>query len=455
MSNRWQRWHGGVIFVPKINFDSTEKNAPMQKINIQILFRSGCFAIEVAEVKDSRYSERASLSGGFMGFVGIRRKVSVIAAALWLIAFAAFSAPAQTFQPVADGIEHLQMIRGATATDEATGPFVINLLRVDLGRVAVKVVHALDAAIGVETVSSLAARYRAIAAINGGFFVVTGTYRGDAVSALMTDGRLLSEPVNRRAAVGFVRQNGKTQMVFGHLQFAGAIELAGGRSITINGLNRQRGNNEVIVYTPEFHRTTLTLPDGVEILVRQNRVTIVRDHTGSNPIPEDGIVVSASGTRREELLKRIKKGMRLKIRTILTPLEAETKQLWQMAQAIVGGSPQLIHKGRLEISRELEGIKEEFVTTRHPRTAIASLPDGKMLLATVDGRQPGVSVGMSLTQFASLLLEFGAVEAINLDGGGSTAMVVNHKLVNKPSDAAGERAVSDAILIFQKTGKSK
>jgi exopolysaccharide biosynthesis protein len=74
------------------------------------------------------------------------------------------------------------------------------------------------------------------------------------------------------------------------------------------------------------------------------------------------------------------------------------------------------------------------------------------LLVTVDGRQKGYSIGMALRQLAELLLEFGAVDAINLDGGGSTTMVVDGKLINKPSDAGGERAVSDAILILENSG---
>lgn len=57
---------------------------------------------------------------------------------------------------------------------------------------------------------------------------------------------------------------------------------------------------------------------------------------------------------------------------------------------------------------------------------------------------------MSLTSLANLLLELGAVEAMNLDGGGSTTMIIHNKLVNKPSDQAGERPVSDAILVFPK-----
>ena len=66
----------------------------------------------------------------------------------------------------------------------------------------------------------------------------------------------------------------------------------------------------------------------------------------------------------------------------------------------------------------------------------------------MDGRQPAKSVGMTIAELAALMLEFGCVEAINLDGGGSTTMVVEGKVVNTPSDAAGERPVSDALLVF-------
>jgi exopolysaccharide biosynthesis protein len=92
-----------------------------------------------------------------------------------------------------------------------------------------------------------------------------------------------------------------------------------------------------------------------------------------------------------------------------------------------------------------------FAVDRHPRTAIAKLASGKLLLVTVDGRQPGISAGMSLYMLADLLLELGAVEAMNLDGGGSTTMVIQNKIVNKPSDQTGERPVSDAVLVFPRS----
>jgi exopolysaccharide biosynthesis protein len=116
--------------------------------------------------------------------------------------------------------------------------------------------------------------------------------------------------------------------------------------------------------------------------------------------------------------------------------------------SVIGGGPQLIKDGRVAITNAAEKILPSFVSDGHPRTAIARLKSGQVLLLTVDGRQPGESIGMSLTMLAELLIEFGAVDAINLDGGGSTAMVIRNKLVNNPSDATGERPVSDAILVY-------
>jgi exopolysaccharide biosynthesis protein len=103
--------------------------------------------------------------------------------------------------------------------------------------------------------------------------------------------------------------------------------------------------------------------------------------------------------------------------------------------------------GRVDITDRREKMLKTFATDRHPRTAIAALGDRRALLAVVDGRQPALSVGMTLDELARLLIEFGATEAINLDGGGSTTMVVQGQIVNNPSDVSGERPVSDAILV--------
>lgn len=365
---------------------------------------------------------------------------------------------------IAPGIEHIQITRGDKLEKESTGPWFINVLRIDLTRARLQTVHALDEAVGLETVSSLAARYGALAAVNSGYFRTTGTYRGDSVGVQMLNGKLLSEPNDVRAAMGLIERKEMQKVIFGHVKFKGEIVIGTkwhgrlAREDTrkmrvpqqkhiITGLNRPRADNELIVFTPEFHRTTLTEPNGVEIIVRRGRIVSRRDQKGSSVIPADGYVISAAGSARDWALRNLRSGVRVELRLDLSPTETEAQTEWKHATSIVGGGPQLIKNGRVDITNAAEQILPSFVSDYHPRTAIARLRSGQILLVTVDGRQ-AESIGMPLTMLADLLIEFGAIEAINLDGGGSTAMVIRNNLVNKPSDASGERPVSDAILVF-------
>ena len=354
----------------------------------------------------------------------------------------------QQFQQVDRGIEHLRIARGHKSENETTGPWVINMLRVDLSQVELRIAHALDEGVGLETTSSIAARYGATAAVNAGFFRTTGTYRGESSGVLVLDGKLISEPVDGRAAFGLIRSSGVADIMFGHLKFSGYVQSGRGRRIAVNGMNRPRGVDELVVYTPEFHKTTLTTPDGVEVIVRRNRIIRIRAGEGSSVTPLDGFVISASGSAREWVLANLRAGSQVRLDSKLLPVESQMTDSWRRAACVVGGGPQLIRDGMVAITFDEEKIEAKFVTDRHPRTSIARLRDGRMLVVTVDGRQPAVSAGMSLLELANLLLEFGARDAINLDGGGSTTMVVSGKLVNNPSDQTGERPVSDAILIF-------
>ena len=86
---------------------------------------------------------------------------------------------------------------------------------------------------------------------------------------------------------------------------------------------------------------------------------------------------------------------------------------------------------------------------RHPRSALGFNSDTtKVFLFTVDGRQES-SVGMSLTEMAEVMKHFGAAFAINLDGGGSTTLVANDKVLSSPSDPTGQRRVSNAVILVQ------
>jgi len=349
---------------------------------------------------------------------------------------------------IAPGIVHIQILRGHKSEKDAIGPWFINMLRIDPSRARLKMLHAMDEAVGLETVSSMAARYDALAAVNSGYFRTTGTYRGDSVGVEVLNGKLLSEPNNVRAAAGLIERDGMQDLIFGHIKFDGQLVAGAQAKHAIDGLNRLRGDNEMIIFTPEFHRTTLTDPNGLELIVRQGRIVAQRDLKGSSTIPADGFVISVAGTARQWAIEKLRVGTRVKLKIDWSPTETAKADSWKQAANIIGGGPQLIKNGRVEITNAAEKILPSFVSDYHPRTAIAKLKSGQILLVTVDGRQPGESIGMSLTMLADLLLEFGAEEAINLDGGGSTTMVIKNKLVNKPSDATGERPVSDAILVY-------
>jgi hypothetical protein len=380
--------------------------------------------------------------------------------------------PQVEWRTVAPGVEHAQIVRKAdesgAAAAAADGPWTINALRIDLALARLDVVHALDAAVGLETVSSMAERRGALAAINGGYFRTTGTFRGDSTGTLQIDGTLLSEPDRARAAVGFLRAGarpsagaasgaGATQLIFGHVTWNATID-AGGRKRPLDGINRPRGADEMVLFTPAFHQTTLTDASGTEIVVRRGRVVEVREQTGSTPIPPDGFVLSVKGASREWAREHLRQRTRVSVSAALKPADASSttdsttnsrgKNPWTAAEDVVGGGPKIVTAGRVDITLEREKVMPSFSTTRHPRTAIASLPGNKALLAVVDGRQPALSVGMSLDELARLMIELGAVEAINLDGGGSSTMTIGGKVVNHPSDVTGERPVSDAILVL-------
>src|SRR5690606_6868241 len=115
----------------------------------------------------------------------------------------------------------------------------------------------------------------------------------------------------------------------------------------------------------------------------------------------------------------------------------------------VGGNTILLRGGDFALDIE-EGVSPAFGERRHPRTAVGFADGGRrMLWLVVAGRQEPYSAGMSLREVATLLRDLGAEEALNLDGGGSSALVVRGRVVNRPSDATGERPVGNALLLAE------
>jgi len=122
---------------------------------------------------------------------------------------------------------------------------------------------------------------------------------------------------------------------------------------------------------------------------------------------------------------------------------------WKMRTA-VGGGPVLIHDGKIRITNREEQLFVNGENDKHPRTAMGYTRDGRLIILTVQGRFPGTAEGATLDQEAKILRDLGCYEALNLDGGGSSCMLVNGKHTIKPSDKEGERPVPAVFLIKQK-----
>ena len=347
-------------------------------------------------------------------------------------------------EKVAVGVERVEIRRG-DLTAAGADHWTINVLILDPGKTRLALGRARDAGVGTETTSSLAARHGAAAAVNGGYFRTSGIYRGEPGGIMAMAGRVLSEPSRKRPGLAVSNGSGRTRLAVVDLAFRAEVVAGRGNARrAVDGVNRPRLENEVIVFTPEFHRTTLTGPAGTEAAIAGGRVLALHVGQGSAEIPAGGWVVSGHGRSADWVRDNLKKGARVELRTetVLSPEPSFAPEF------ILGGGPRLLREGRPAASSDPGIYDTGFADARHPRTAVGLRSDGRILLVTVDGRQPGISVGMTIAELTALLAELGAAEAINMDGGGSTTMVASGRVVNSPSDPTGERPVGDALLVL-------
>ena len=333
-------------------------------------------------------------------------------------------------QSVARGVLHRQIQDKGVLT---------NILAVSPDAVDIRPYRALNAGIGTETLVSLARRHKALAAINGGFFEMMGTFRGESVGALKIDGEWRSEPEQGRAVIGLRTVEGNIEAYIDRIALRLELVLSSGETFPIDGMNRERGENELVIYRPDFHGVTLTMPDGVEAVVKNGEVIGIHNGQGSSRIPAAGYVLSASGKRREDLLTHISEGDAVQIRETIIPERVGDSELWASFTHIVGGGPLLLQDGTAPSTQgyEQEGFDKAFHSFWHPRTAVGKKADGTLLFVTITATEAGVRRGVMLSRLAELFLEWGATDALNLDGGNSSMLVIRDKVVSvKQKDPA-------------------
>ena len=340
------------------------------------------------------------------------------------------------------------------------GPISIWVLRLDPLRVDLQAALANDEIMGTETVGGIAARHRPVAAINAGFFLPNG----DPAGVMTIDGRLVSDTRRPRGAVGVSKDATGVKLVFARLRATASLVLQnssppgnGGpvmATIPIDGIDTTRIRGQLMLYTPSYHADTDTAKGGVEWVIDRQRGRLVSGphRAGKTRIPPRGFVLSFGGETLPEPLNLLGRNTRVRLDVSYDPVEGEPKS-WHIAQDIVGGAGLLIREGRDVEDWSIERFNAGFAENRHPRTMIGTSPDNTIWLVTVDGRQPELSVGMSLVELRALARRLGLVNALNLDGGGSTTMWVQGQVMNRPSDPTGPRMVSDALLVHSVSGR--
>ncbi|MBW7932522.1 MAG: phosphodiester glycosidase family protein [Gemmatimonadaceae bacterium] len=359
---------------------------------------------------------------------------------------------------VAPGIVHTYVVRQA-------GPWRAHVVRVDLRdrRYAIRSVRALDSLRGRETVSAIVARAAregrdVRVAINADFFDLKS---GESINNQVSDGRIwraLSWSGQPRAPMRTARgQFGVSRdgrPILDRFVFTGTVHAARG-TWALDGVNTVPANGQgLVLWLAEANG--VVRGDSART-ARQLRVAVVRGSW------RDSLQLRAVGAVSAADAAPLRTG-----EGVLVAYGASVPRLDSIARSartfdvhpswvpsvrgidqLIGGWPVILRDG---ISMVTDAATRELTlngnaNVRHPRSLVGFDADTSHLyLVAIDGRSPQ-SVGMTLEEAASFLRQQGVAHALNLDGGGSTALVVNGRVVNRPSDSTGERPVANALLI--------
>ncbi|WP_159282986.1 phosphodiester glycosidase family protein [Rahnella variigena] len=381
----------------------------------------------------------------------------------------------------------------------SSGPYVISLLRVDLNQYQGKIKNVLakETIKNAETVSEMVSRTEATAGINGGFFAFdndVGDF-GAPAGIYVKDGQLLREATNHRPVMIIDNSGEKSRLTFGHSVESRVWLQTDEKKIRADGLNRKTGkllncggfrskptteavhdfvcsnDNEILIYDRNYGDRT-PLQAGTELtLARNGEVVRISNQPGA-PIENDKKYIQLTGRQilpvstgdkiaiYTEILidgKAFQPGSHVSMISAGPTLVSAGQiipalrnvQGWNPYPATdnVAGSQDDDNLGNVTDTGHREGFYEGWVLRRHPRTAIGVTKDNIVYSAVVYGRNPGVTEGATITEMAKLMKALSVENAMNLDGGGSSMMVVNGNVTGPASDGSA-REISDAVVFI-------
>lgn|GEM_PF-237722 len=361
-------------------------------------------------------------------------------------------------------------------------PAVVNVLDYDPagGRVTLRPSLGQGTLAGLETVPDTVGRLAddgAIAAINGGFWLNNPV--GDPNGFFARDGVLVSEAQTQGAGPrGTYGRRADGVHLIDRLDTGLSVSSAEvDLNLSVRGLNRSPSQappypdleSSAFLYTPAWGATVFAQPvqetstalravviDGIVPPagggVSSGVVRKVVATPGDVAIPDDGaVLVTMGGSAGLVANSELAAGHTLDLEVSLSPLGDDPADWAGLADGLAAG-PLLVRDGELAPASgwSNEGFSPEVHSNvRAPRSAVGVTGDGRVLLVTVDGRQPGYSAGMTMAELAEYMLSLGAVQAMALDGGASSQLVTDGLLRNRPCCDRSLRPVASSLVLYR------
>ena len=262
---------------------------------------------------------------------------------------------------------------------------------------------------------------------------------------VLQGGALVHSPLPLRSSIG-IDTGGNLHV--DRVSFVGTWKGTGQRRPLVL-VNQAPGRSQVSLFTPAYGAAVPRGSGTAEVVLEpfptpvpgndlQSTVVAV-GAGGGETIPPDGAVLQAAGTAVAPLKAEAPVGTPVTVRLILKPE-------WAGVTSALGGGPVLVRGGKA-VFRSGVDCARALVSLRAPRAAVGQLADGRVILVAVDGGRPGSSVGMTSFELGQTLVRLGAVTASAVESGGAVTAAFDGNLLSDPSDAGGERAVNEALLV--------
>ena len=321
--------------------------------------------------------------------------------------------------------------------------------------------------------SAVAAALHSLVATNAGFFITSSSFGFQGVPDGLAVYAGQVQSMNNGARAALIISGGQPRIA--DVEAFVKVTRVGQSSYQVNGINRVPGivedcgrpgslptskprqdvtctvKSELVLFTSQFGASA-PRGSGTQAVLNSKGTVLSAGRQAGGRVPAGGWVIQGIGAAGAWLARYAVVGRHLSVSERIADTAGHTIPLTS-GVSVGSAAPVLVSNGRVAIDADSEGVLVPgdpsfgyaWAEEPQPRTSAGINRSGDLILVTVDGRQPGFSEGVTLAEEASLMLSLGAVSAMNLDGGGSTAMAVKGRLVNRPSDGT-ERADGDFVV---------